>query len=305
MEINIIGLGKMGLNLAQNLIDNGISVRGFDLDKTSSSKLAEMGGVSYESIETLLKKRTTSDLQIVWLMLPSGKITNQTIETVISFLGKNDIIIDGGNSKYTDTQQNSKKSEKHGIHFFDVGTSGGVSGARNGACMMIGGTKEIFDSKLEPFFKKICVEDGYLYCGESGSGHYLKMIHNGIEYGMMQSIGEGFNILHHSDFNYDLEKVAKVFNHGSVIRSWLMELTENLLSNDPKLSTIEGTIPSSGEGKWTIEEMLRLELSAPVLTQSLLTRYSSMDEEKYGEKIIASLRNQFGGHEINKKEIKK
>lgn len=298
LEILMVGLGKMGLNLAYNLLENNYLVKGFDMDEKALSSLQEKGGIPYKSLEELLGSSTTQ--KIVWLMLPSGNITNQMIDKCLNLLSLNDILIDGGNSKYTDSQLNDLKSKEKNILFFDVGTSGGISGARNGACMMIGGEASSF-SLIEPIFKTICVNDGYLFCGAAGSGHYLKMIHNGIEYGMMQSIGEGFNILHHSSFDYDLEKVAKVFNHGSVIRSWLMELTENLLSDDAELNLVEGTIPSSGEGKWTIEEMLKLELSAPVITQSLLTRYSSMDKDKYGEKIISSLRNQFGGHEVNKR----
>lgn len=166
----------------------------------------------------------------------------------------------------------------------------------------MGGNPIVF-AEIEKIFQDVCVTNGYLYCGEIGSGHYLKMIHNGIEYGMMQSIGEGFNLLHHSNYNFDLEKVAGLFNHGSVIRSWLMELTEKAVGNNPSMDGVQGSIPSSGEGKWTIEEMLNLQQSAPVITQALLVRYSSDDTEKYGEKIISSLRYQFGGHEIPKIEV--
>lgn len=301
VEIHLIGLGKMGLNIAENLLEGGHLVKAFDTNTALATKLQEKGGIFFQSANELLTSaKANNEPRIVWLMLPAGEITNRVMNECLTLLNPNDILIDGGNSKYTESKINNQKFTEKGIHFFDVGTSGGVSGARNGACMMIGGNKAVFQT-IEPIFESLCVENGYLFCGEAGSGHYLKMIHNGIEYGMMQAIGEGFNILHHSEYDYDLEGVAKVFNNGSVIRSWLMELTENLLSEDAALTDIEGVVASSGEGKWTVEEVLRLELSAPVITQSLLTRYSSKDEEKYGEKIIASLRNQFGGHAMTKK----
>lgn len=302
MEIHLIGLGKMGLNIAANLLEKGHSVKAFDKNEALAEELKENGGLFFSSVKALLARTESNDQpKIVWLMLPAGEITNTVMNECLELLNPGDILIDGGNSKYTESKENNQKFTAKGITFFDVGTSGGVSGARNGACMMIGGDREVFQT-IEPIFASLCVENGYLFCGEAGSGHYLKMIHNGIEYGMMQAIGEGFNILHHSEYDYDLESVAKVFNHGSVIRSWLMELTENLLSQDADLNEIEGVIASSGEGKWTVEEVLRLELSAPVITQSLLTRYASKDQEKYGEKVIASLRNQFGGHEMTKKK---
>lgn len=304
MEVHLIGLGKMGLNIAANLLENQHSVKAFDKNESLAVELKEKGGIFFPSVEALLARtEQNNEPKIVWLMLPAGEVTKTVMSACLALLNPGDILIDGGNSKYTESKKNNEAFAAKGITFFDVGTSGGVSGARNGACMMIGGDREVFQT-IEPIFASLCVENGYVFCGEAGSGHYLKMIHNGIEYGMMQAIGEGFNILHHSEYAYDLEGVAKVFNHGSVIRSWLMELTENLLSEDADLSEIEGVIASSGEGKWTVEEVLRLELSAPVITQSLLTRYASKDEEKYGEKVIASLRNQFGGHAMTKKEVK-
>lgn len=298
MDIRIIGLGKMGLNLAYNLLEHGYNVSGYDQNSTVKNEFEQNGGTFYSSFETLMSDKKQPS--VVWLMLPAGEITNNQVASCINAMDKEDILIDGGNSKFTDSQKNGEKAKEKGIYFFDVGTSGGTSGAREGACMMIGGNAEKFEA-IRPLFEAICVKDGYLYCGPVGSGHYLKMIHNGIEYGMMQAIGEGFNLIHHGEYDYDLPAVAKVFNNGSVIRSWLMGLTEDLLQDDPNLNEIEGVIPSSGEGKWTAEEMLRQELSAPVITQALLTRYASVDKEKYGEKIVASLRNQFGGHEVSKK----
>lgn len=298
MKIKIIGLGKMGLNLVTNLVNHEHEVICFDINEEARNQATQIGAIATGSLEELFQKEKTAN-SVYWLMLPSGKITEDMIKICRDNLEANDILIDGGNSKFADSIHHYHFLKEKEIHFLDVGTSGGMSGARDGACMMVGGDKVIFDS-IEELFKDLCVANGYLYCGEAGSGHYLKMVHNGIEYGMMQAIGEGFNLLHHSRYDYDLEQVARVFNNGSVVRSWLMELTENALRENPTMEGISGQVPSSGEGKWTVEEMLELGQSAPVITQSLLTRYASMDTEKYGEKVIASLRNQFGGHAIPK-----
>jgi len=298
MKIKIIGLGKMGLNLVTNLVNHEHEVICFDINEEARNQATQIGAIATSSLEELFKKEKTAN-SVYWLMLPSGKITEDMIKICRDNLEANDILIDGGNSKFADSIHHYHFLKEKEIHFLDVGTSGGMSGARDGACMMVGGDKVIFDS-IEELFKDLCVANGYLYCGEAGSGHYLKMVHNGIEYGMMQAIGEGFNLLHHSRYDYDLEQVARVFNNGSVVRSWLMELTENALRENPTMEGISGQVPSSGEGKWTVEEMLELGQSAPVITQSLLTRYASMDTEKYGKKVIASLRNQFGGHVIPK-----
>ncbi|MGF2144787.1 phosphogluconate dehydrogenase (NAD(+)-dependent, decarboxylating) [Vagococcus fluvialis] len=298
MKIKIIGLGKMGLNLVTNLVNHEHEVICFDINEEARNQATQIGAIATSSLEELFQKEKTAN-SVYWLMLPSGKITEDMIKICRDNLEANDILIDGGNSKFADSIHHYHFLKEKEIHFLDVGTSGGMSGARDGACMMVGGDKVIFDS-IEELFKDLCVSNGYLYCGEAGSGHYLKMVHNGIEYGMMQAIGEGFNLLYHSRYDYDLEQVARVFNNGSVVRSWLMELTENALRENPTMEGISGQVPSSGEGKWTVEEMLELGQSAPVITQSLLTRYASMDTEKYGEKVIASLRNQFGGHAIPK-----
>jgi 6-phosphogluconate dehydrogenase len=288
----------MGLNLVTNLVNHEHEVICFDINEEARNQATQIGAIATNSLEELFQKEKTAN-SVYWLMLPSGKITEDMIKICRDNLEANDILIDGGNSKFADSIHHYHFLKEKEIHFLDVGTSGGMSGARDGACMMVGGDKVIFDS-IEELFKDLCVANGYLYCGEAGSGHYLKMVHNGIEYGMMQAIGEGFNLLHHSRYDYDLEQVARVFNNGSVVRSWLMELTENALRENPTMEGISGQVPSSGEGKWTVEEMLELGQSAPVITQSLLTRYASMDTEKYGEKVIASLRNQFGGHAIPK-----
>lgn len=219
------------------------------------------------------------------------------IDILIPFLSQGDIVIDGGNSHYKQSIVRGEKLSTHGIHFLDVGTSGGTAGTAQGGCFMIGGNKQAF-AILEPLFQDIAVNQGYLFTGGSGSGHFLKMIHNGIEYGMMQAIAEGFELLEKSDFDYDYEEVARVWSNGSVIRSWLMELTQNAFSKDPKLEGISGVMRSSGEGKWTVETALEIQASAPVIAMSLFMRYRSLESDTFHGKIVAALRNEFGGHEI-------
>ena len=301
MNLGLIGLGKMGMMLLMNMREQGFKVYANDRDLSLGMEAEKYGAEFYMDNVSLMQAMTGR--KIIWLMLPAGPVTEMVYESVLNELSAGDIIIDGGNAHYRDSVRRFEKASEKGVHFFDVGTSGGVEGARNGSCMMIGGDQEAFQH-IEALISAINVKNGYLYTGESGSGHFLKMVHNGIEYGMMQDIGEGFNLLHKSQYDYDLEKVARVFNNGSVIRSWLMELTESLLSKDQDLSDIEGIIPSSGEGQWTLEEALKLKVAVPVIAQSVMVRYASEDREKYGEKVIASLRNEFGGHAMKRKGMK-
>ena len=298
MNIGLIGLGKMGFNLAENLLDHNYSVTAFDVNVSAVEKISAAGAVGVGKISDLAVNLPSP--RVIWVMVPSGEITENVIEELGGLLEEGDIIIEGGNSHYQDTKRRAVKLKTKGIHYLDVGTSGGTSGARNGACMMIGGDGNVFSS-VESLFKDICVENGYLYTGEVGSGHFLKMVHNGIEYGMMQSIAEGFELLEKSEFNFDHEQVAKVWNNGSVIRSWLMELTQNAFSKDPKLEDIKGVMHSSGEGKWTLETALDLQVAMPVTALSLMMRYRSLEEDTFTGKVVASLRNEFGGHSVEKK----
>ena len=298
MKLAMIGLGKMGYNLAVNLIDHGHEVVAYDVDMDVVDKIVEEGAIKATSLEEAVQQLTSP--RVIWLMIPAGDITENVLSSLESLLEKGDIIIEGGNSNYKDSVRRGTKLAEKGIHFLDCGTSGGVDGARNGICTMIGGDKEVFAS-IEPIFKDTAVENGYLYAGKLGSGHFLKTIHNGIEYGMMQSIAEGFDILEKSEFDYDFESVAKVWNHGSVIRSWLMELTENAFSKDPKLEEVRGIMNSSGSGQWTVEHALDLQVAAPVITMSLLMRYRSLEDDTFTGKVVAALRNEFGGHEIVRK----
>lgn len=295
MELGIIGLGKMGSNLAFNLKDAGYTVKGMDISQDSRSLVEKMGIQTYVTISDFLNSFKKE--KIIWLMLPAGEVTSQILELLLGELSSGDIIIEGGNSKYTESIKWSEKFYKKGIGFLDCGTSGGISGARKNACLMIGGEKNVFD-KVETIFQDIALKDGYLYTGKSGSGHFLKMVHNGIEYGMMQAIGEGFQILEESNFQYNLSEVAKVWNHGSVIRSWLMEITEEKLKESPHLENYKGIVSASGEAKWTVETALEMNIPVPTIALSLFMRNLSQEEDSFSAKVVSALRNGFGGHTI-------
>ncbi len=298
MQIGLIGLGKMGFNLALNIHGHGHEVLAFDLNTTLINSISSKGVKTFSSIENLLQAFTAK--KVLWLMIPAGKAVDETLAKITPLLSRGDIIIDGGNSLFKDSIRRAKDLKTKGIDFLDCGTSGGTEGALNGVCAMIGGDKNAFGS-VELLFKDIALPDGYLYCGPSGSGHFVKMVHNGIEYGMMQAIAEGFEVMQKSEFGLDLKNVAKVWNHGSVVRSWLMELTENALTKDPNLDSIKGVMHSSGEGKWTLEHALENQIATPVIALSVLMRYRSLEQDTFSGKVVAALRNEFGGHAVEKK----
>lgn len=298
MHIGLIGLGKMGFNLGLNLLDNNFDVVAFDVNEEARAKFAESKGSAAGSLKELVEQLPSP--KIVWSMVPAGEITDKVLEELKGYLSEGDILLDGGNSNYKQSVERSKIFAETGVHFFDVGTSGGTDGARNGVCTMIGGDAEVFKT-IEPIFQAISVENGYHYAGKSGSGHFLKMVHNGIEYGMMQAIAEGFEVLEKSDYDFDYEQVAKMWNNGSVVRSWLMELVESAFSKDPELDAIRGVMHSSGEGKWTVETALELQAATPVIAMSLMMRYRSLDEDTFSGKVVAALRNEFGGHAVVKR----
>jgi 6-phosphogluconate dehydrogenase len=299
MQVGIIGLGKMGFNLALNLKRNNYDVVAQDVNSDFVSKIGQEGIETAFSVEELCKKLTNR--RVIWLMVPAGEIVDAVITSLLPYLSKSDIIIDGGNSNYNDSKRRYAQLKEHGIDFLDCGTSGGTSGALNGACTMIGGEADVFDY-VAKVFKDISVENGFLYTGAAGSGHFTKMVHNGIEYGMMQSIAEGFEVFEHSEFDIDFQKTAKLFNHGSVVRSWLMELTENAFSKDARLDGIKGIMHSSGEGKWTLETALDLGVPTPVIALSIMMRYRSQMSDTFSGKVVAALRNEFGGHAVEKSE---
>jgi 6-phosphogluconate dehydrogenase len=232
-------------------------------------------------------------------MVPSGKPVDENIETILPLLQKDDIIVDGGNSYFKETIARSKLCEQKGINFVDCGTSGGIWGLKEGYCLMYGGNKKAVEY-CEPIFKSLAPENGYLYCGESGAGHFVKMVHNGIEYGMMQAYAEGFEILEKSQFNIDLTAVSKVWQYGSVVRSWLLDLAHLALTDDPELKNIKGYVQDSGEGRWTVQTAIELDVPAHIITSSMFNRFQSRQDQSFAMKMLAALRNQFGGHAIKK-----
>ncbi|MCM3724630.1 decarboxylating 6-phosphogluconate dehydrogenase [Neobacillus cucumis] len=296
MKVGLIGLGKMGLNLGQNLIEHNQEVVAFDVNPSAVEEMKKYGAAGVTSFKELVE--SLEQPRILWIMVPHA-VVDSVIGEVLPFLNEGDIVIEAGNSHYKESIQRYNELREVGIRFMDAGTSGGMEGARHGACYMVGGDPDAWGI-VEPLFRDTAVENGYLYAGKAGSGHFLKMVHNGIEYAMMAAIGEGFEVLEKSDFNYDYEKVARVWNNGSVIRSWLMELTENAFSKYPHLDQIKGIMHSSGEGKWTVETALDLQTATPVIALSLLMRYRSLENDTFTGKVVAALRNEFGGHAVEK-----
>ena len=298
MQIGIIGLGRMGFNLALNMRDHGYEVIAYNRSPAKVQEAQEQGLTPAYDLNELVDK--LNGRRVLWLMVPAGNLIDDLLETLLPLLNERDIIIDGGNSHYKDTLRRYQMLKNRQIDFVDIGTSGGIDGARNGACTMIGAEREVYEY-LEPLIQAISVENGYLHTGSNGSGHFVKMVHNGIEYGMMQAIGEGFEILQKSRFDLDYQQVARVWDNGSVIRGWLMELTEKAFNKDPELDGIRGVMHSSGEGLWTVQEALELQVPAPVITDSLFMRYRSQQADTFSGKVVAALRNEFGGHAVEKK----
>lgn len=297
MKVGLIGLGKMGLNISKNLIDHNHEVVAFDINEQAVDEIKQYGAQGTSNLEELVQSLDTP--RIVWIMVPH-KVVDQVIKDIKPLLFSGDIVIEAGNSHYKESMRRYDEFKEVGVSYLDCGTSGGMEGARNGANYMIGGDQDAWEI-VEPIFRDTAVEKGYLYTGKSGSGHFLKMVHNGIEYGMMAAIGEGFEVLEKSQFDYDYENVARVWSNGSVIRSWLMELTENAFSKDAKLVEIKGVMHSSGEGKWTVDEALDLQAAIPVIALSLMMRYRSLEADTFTGKVVAALRNEFGGHAVEKR----
>jgi 6-phosphogluconate dehydrogenase len=295
MEIAIIGLGRMGGNMALRLLRGGHTVIVHDRNPAAAEALKAEGALPATTLEEAVS--LLAPPRHVWLMVPSGDPVRQTIEALAPLLGKGDAIIDGGNSNYHDSVARAASLRERGLHFVDCGTSGGVWGLKNGYCLMIGGEEEIF-LRMEPVFKTLAPADGYAYMGPSGAGHYVKMVHNGIEYGLLQAYAEGFELMDASTYDLDLKRIAALWNRGSVVRSWLLELAERALLEDPDLAAIRGYVEDSGEGRWTVQEAIDRDVPATVLTYALFARFRSRQEESFGAKLIAALRQQFGGHGV-------
>lgn len=298
MEIGFVGLGKMGMNMVARLQRDRHRVVTFDraADKVKASE--GQGGIGASSLEDLVMKLKPP--RPVWVMVPAGAPTEETVKRLATLLQPDDVIIDGGNSNFHDDVRRAAELKARGLHYLDVGTSGGIWGLKVGYCLMIGGDEQIY-RRLEPIFKTLAPEDGYGYMGSHGAGHYVKMVHNGIEYGLMQAYAEGFELLHKSEYKLNLPQIANLWMQGSVVRSWLLELGASALAQDPRLEQIKGYVEDSGEGRWTIQDAIDKDVPAPIITLSLFTRFRSRQQESFAEKMLAALRNAFGGHAVQRK----
>ena len=302
MKIGMVGLGKMGANMAQRLIQGGHQVVGYSRVASAVLEASRLGVISTESIPELIDVLPSP--KIIWLMVPSGRSTDEAAAAVVPYLKPGDILIDGGNTYYKDSIKRAADLAQKGIQFIDVGTSGGVWGLTEGYCLMVGGEKSAVDA-VRPLFETLApdADKGWGHVGRSGAGHFAKMVHNGIEYGMMEAIGEGFEILQsRKDFQFDVHQLAQVWQKGSVIRSWLLDLTEGVLAEEPSLEDVEAYVQDTGEGRWMVMEALDLDISTPVITAAMLRRLRSRQQAPFSDKLVASLRNQFGGHEYKIKK---
>lgn len=298
MKIGFVGLGKMGSQMVERLITHHHEVVAFDLSENARRLAASNGAVPVESLKDLAGRLQPP--RAIWIMLPAGAPTDETILSLAPLLSKGDLIVDGGNSHYKDSVRRQAILKEVGILFLDAGTSGGVWGLREGYCLMIGGEQEAF-KRMEPIFQALAPKDGYARVGGSGAGHFVKMVHNGIEYGLLQAYAEGFEILEAKrEFGLDLAGISHLWNHGSVVRSWILELAERVFQRSPHLDEIQGFIADSGEGRWTAAEAIDREVPAPVIILSLLERLRSRQSESFSAKTIAALRNEFGGHGVKK-----
>jgi len=297
MEIGIVGLGKMGGNMAERLLQRGHRVVGSDLAPAAQDRIKELGGVGVGSVTDLVANLSQSP-KVIWSMVSAGKVTDSVISEAAAALSPGDIIIDGGNSKYTDSVRRYNELKEKGIRFMDAGTSGGIWGLQEGYCLMVGGDKDTFEA-VEPLLLSLAPEDGLLHAGAAGAGHYVKMVHNGVEYAMMQSYAEGFEILKASPYpELDLQAICEVWRHGSVVRSWLLDLAADAFKKDPNLDAITGWVEDSGEGRWTVQESIDHAVPAPVIALSLYLRFRSRQTDSFSMKVLAALRNEFGGHAV-------
>ncbi len=304
MKIGFIGLGRMGMNMIQRLLNSGHEIVAYARTDETVKKAEDKGAVRALSLQDLVDKLPKP--RLIWFMVPAGNATEETLIKISPLLEEGDILVDGGNSFYKDSIRRAEELKKRKIAFFDVGTSGGIWGLKTGYCLMIGGDKDVFRS-VDPIFKALSPENGYAHVGPNGAGHFVKMVHNGIEYALLQGYAEGFEIMNaKKEFNLDLQKITNLWNHGSVIRSWLLELAENAFKKDPALSSISGFVEDSGEGRWTVAEAIEQNIPAPLITLSLLERFHSRRDESFSAKVIAALRNEFGGHAVREsKRVKK
>ncbi len=300
MELGMVGLGRMGANMAERLLRGGHQVVGYDPNREAVQRITAKGALGADSLPSLA--RQLAPPRTVWMMVPAGPPVDQTLSTLRPHLAPGDVVIDGGNSNYKDTMERAHWLFAHGIHLVDAGTSGGIWGLQEGYSMMIGGEREVVE-RLTPIFQTLAPapDRGWGHVGPTGAGHFVKMVHNGIEYGLMQAYAEGFSVLKaKQEFAVDLHQVASIWRYGSVVRSWLLELTEQVLGQNPELEGIQPYVADSGEGRWTVAAAIEENISAPVITLSLLQRLRSREQEPFADKLLAMMRHQFGGHEIKK-----
>jgi 6-phosphogluconate dehydrogenase len=299
MRVAMIGLGKMGGNMTARLLERRHEVVAYDRTPDAVSRATALGARGAADLASVVTQLEAP--RVIWIMVPAGAPVDETIDALVPRLSKGDVIIDGGNSRFHDTLRRARALGERGIEFVDAGTSGGIWGKENGYCLMVGGSARAVKI-CEPLFTALAQEGGYAHVGPSGAGHYVKMVHNGIEYALLQGYAEGFEILHASkDFKLDLHQIAAVWNHGSVVRSWLNELAERAFARDASLSALRGYVEDSGEGRWTVQEATDLDVPAPVIALSLIMRLRSRQEDSFGAKVIAALRNEFGGHAVKSK----
>jgi len=295
MQLGMIGLGRMGANMTLRLLRGGHDVVSYDRNPEGVAAAAKEGATPALSLAELVSKLAVP--RHVWMMVPAGGPVAATIESLVPLLDRGDAIIDGGNSNYRDSIKRAEDLRQKRLHFVDCGTSGGIWGLENGYCLMIGAERDVFE-RMEPIFATLAPAEGYAHVGPVGAGHFVKMAHNGIEYGLLQAYAEGFELLAAAKYNLDLRRIAALWNQGSVVRSWLLELAELALKKDPTLSSIRGYVEDSGEGRWTVFEAIEHDVPATALAHSLFARFRSRQDDPFGAKLIAALRQEFGGHAV-------
>jgi 6-phosphogluconate dehydrogenase len=297
MKLGFVGLGRMGLNMVTRLTRGGHEVVAYDRSADAVARAVAAGALGVASLEALTEGLAPP--RAIWVMVPAGDPTESTVASLAGLLSSDDVVVDGGNSNFHDDVRRAQSLAAKHIHYVDAGTSGGIWGLQEGYCLMVGGEVEVC-KRLEPIFLTLAPQDGYLRVGDHGAGHYVKMIHNGIEYGLMQAYAEGFELMHESPYKVDLAAVSALWNHGSVVRSWLLELAARALAEDRELSTLKGYVEDSGEGRWTVQEAIDRAVPLPVITAALFTRFRSRENNPFADRLLAALRNQFGGHAVKK-----
>ncbi|OLE83794.1 MAG: 6-phosphogluconate dehydrogenase (decarboxylating) [Acidobacteria bacterium 13_1_20CM_2_65_9] len=299
MQLGFVGLGRMGLNMVTRLVRGGHEIVAYDRSAEAIARAESAGARGVASLEALPAALTAP--RGVWVMVPAGAPTESTIAALGNLLSAGDAIVDGGNTNFHDDVRRAEALSAKHMHYVDAGVSGGIWGLQEGYCLMVGGEADVC-TRLEPIFLTLAPKDGYLHVGDHGAGHYVKMIHNGIEYGLMQAYAEGFELMHASAYTIDLAAVAALWNHGSVVRSWLLELAARALAEDAGLSGLEGYVEDSGEGRWTVQDAIERAVPLPVITAALFTRFRSREDSPFAERMLAALRNQFGGHPVKKRD---